>query len=54
MKRFWLFCGVVFLVLTFLGAGYVLYRRETVSAGYAAVPMVLALASLAGYRQKKQ
>ncbi|MCI8349774.1 MAG: hypothetical protein HFJ86_01250 [Oscillospiraceae bacterium] len=53
MKKLELFLSIVFLALTLIGAGYVLYRRGAVSAGYAAVPMVLALVSLLFYRGKR-
>ena len=53
MKRFALILSVVFIIFTFLGAGYVLYNRATANAGYALIPMVFAVASMALYRQKK-
>lgn len=37
---------VVFSLLTFIGAGYVLINHGTVSAGYRVVPMMFALAFL--------
>lgn len=53
MKKIALVLSIIFIVLTFLGAGYVLSNGGRVNAGYAVVPMVFALASLALYRQKK-
>ena len=40
---------LVFIALTFLGGIYVLSHRGMVSAGYAVVPSVLAVASLSLY-----
>ncbi|MDE7245583.1 MAG: hypothetical protein K2O18_16640 [Oscillospiraceae bacterium] len=55
MKKLFLLLSAVFVILTFAGAAYVLYHNGTVNAGYACVPMVLALACLSCYRklQKK-
>lgn len=53
MKKFSFVLSTVFIILTFIGAGYVLYNHGEVNAGYAVVPMVLALASSSLYRQKK-
>ena len=55
MKKLFLVLSIVFTVLTFAGAGYILYHSGTVNAGYACVPMVLTLACLSCYRavQKK-
>ena len=44
---------VLSILLTFIGAGYVLYNRGRVNAGYAAIPLVFALASIAFYRNRK-
>ena len=54
MKKLYLVLCVVFGILTFVGAGYVLTNHGQVNAGYACVPMVLTLAFLALYRNKKQ
>ena len=35
--------SVVFIILTFIGAGYVLLNDGKVNAGYACVPMIFAL-----------
>ena len=53
MKKMTLVLSIIFTVLTFAGAGYVLYNRGRENAGYAVVPMVLALACITIYRQKK-
>lgn len=44
MRRIVAIIGLVFAALTIVGAGYVLLNYGNVSAGYAAVPMVLTLA----------
>ena len=54
MKKILFVLSMVFIVLTFAGAIYVISSKGEVNAGYAAIPMVLALASLAGYRGCKK
>ncbi len=51
MKKLALVFSILFALLTFEGAGYVLYHGGAVNAGYAVVPMVLALDCLAFYRK---
>lgn len=53
MKRFAQILSIIFVILTFVGAGYIWYHHGTVSAGYAVVPMLFALVSILFYRQKK-
>ncbi|MBU9738100.1 hypothetical protein [Diplocloster agilis] len=48
-----LILSIIFLILTFAGAGYILYNGGKVNAGYACVPMVIALVSMAFYRKYK-
>jgi len=50
MKTVLLVASIVFIALTFVGTVFVLTSNETASAGYAVIPMVIALACLAGYR----
>jgi len=50
MKKILLILSVVFVILTFAGAIYVLMNKGTVSAGYAVVPMTLSLACSNVYR----
>lgn len=50
MKIFLLVISIVFIVLTFVGAVFVLTSSSTANAGYAVIPMVFALISVAGYR----
>ena len=52
MKTLTLVLSIIFIVLTFAGAGYVLLNEGKVNAGHAVVPMVFALASVWLYRQK--
>lgn len=52
MKKAALVLGIIFVVLTFAGAGYVLFSGGKVNAGYACVPMVSALACFSLYRRK--
>ena len=54
MKKVLLALSILFVVLTMAGAIYVISSEGEVNAGYAAIPMVLALASLAGYRGCKK
>ena len=53
MKKAALVLSIILIILTFIGAGYVLYNRGRVNAGYAAIPLVFALASIAFYRNRK-
>lgn len=53
MKRLSLVLSITFVVLTFVGAGYVLFRQGNANAGYAAVLMVFALASILFCKRKK-
>lgn len=53
MKKLAFIASIVFIVFTFIGAGYVLFNRGEVNAGYAVVPMVLALVGMSFYRHIK-
>lgn len=53
MKVFFLIFSIVFIVLTFAGAGYVLCSHGQANAGYAVVPMVFSLVGLSFYRKYK-
>lgn len=39
MNKFALVMSIIFMILTFVGAGYVLINHGQVNAGYAVVPM---------------
>ena len=46
--------SIVFVILTFLGAGYVVYNEGTVSPGYAIVPMLFGIVFQQLYRNSKK
>jgi hypothetical protein len=54
MKKAALILGIIFLVLTFVGGGYVLINHGQVSAGYAVVPGIWAMICLGFYRSGKR
>ena len=43
MKKIILILWVIFIVLTFVGAGYIIFNGGKPNAGYACVPMVFSL-----------
>ena len=45
---------IVFVVLTFAGAGYVFLNGGTANAGYACIPMLFALLFAGAYRSSKK
>ena len=53
MKRAALVFSIIFTVLTIVGAGYVLYNGGRVNAGYAVIPMIFTLISIAFFRKSK-
>lgn len=53
MKKLSLILGIIFMILTFVGGGYVLMNHGQVSAGYAIVPMLWCMIFLGFYRHKK-
>jgi len=53
MKKASLILSIIFIILTFVGAGYVLYNGGNINAGYAIIPMVLALVCITFYRNRK-
>lgn len=53
IKKLTLIASVIFIILTFVGAGYILLNGGKVNAGYACVPMVFALISISFYRKYK-
>lgn len=53
MKRAALVLSIMFVALTFVGAGYVLYNGGRGNAGYAVVPMIFALAGIAFFHKVK-
>ena len=53
MKKAALILSIIFIILTFVGAGYVLYNGGKINAGYAIIPMVFALVCIAFYLNRK-
>lgn len=53
MKKGLLAASIVFIILTFVGIGYVLTTKGQANAGYAIIPMLLALVSMVAYRKHK-
>lgn len=53
-KRVFLVLYILFVVLTFVGAGYVLYNKGAVNAGYTLVPMLFGLVFGMFYRNSKK
>lgn len=54
MKQIVLIFGVIFLILTFIGGGYVLINHGQVNAGYAVVPGIWAMICFGFYRSRKR
>jgi len=54
MKKLYFSLFLLFAVLTFAGAGYVLFNHGEPNAGYACAPMALAIAFGTLYRSKKE
>ena len=53
MKKVVLIAGIIFLILTFAGGGYVLANHGRVNAGYAVVPGLWCMICFGCYRTKK-
>lgn len=43
MKRLYFILSIVFIILTFIGAMYVIFGGDNISAGYAVIPMLWAI-----------
>lgn len=54
MKKLFFVFSILFVLLTFVGAIYVVCHRGEANAGYAAIPMLFALVSMNIYRQQKK
>ena len=54
MKKAALILGIIFLILTFIGGGYVLINHEQANAGYAVVPGVWTMICFGFYRNGKR
>ena len=53
MKKVSLILGIVFLILTFIGGGYVLIPHGQINAGYAVVPAIWCMICFGFYRRHK-
>lgn len=54
MKKVLFIMTLVFGILTFVGAGYVLYNSGQVNAGYAVIPMIFCIGCLSSYNVLKK
>ena len=45
---------IIFTILTFIGAGYVIYNKGQVNAGYSVIPMLFGLVFARLYRESKK
>ena len=52
MKMIALILGVIFLILTFIGAGYVMINNGQPNAGYAVIPGIWTVVCFGIYRGK--
>lgn len=54
MKKAALILEIIFLILTFIGGGYVLINQGHVNAGYAVVPGIWTMICFGFYRNGKR
>ena len=54
MRKLALIVGIIFLILTFAGGGYVIINHGEVNAGYAAIPSLFTIICFGYYRKKKE
>ncbi len=54
MRKVALILGIIFLILTFAGGGYVLFNHGQVNAGYAVIPSIWAMICFGYYRKIKE
>lgn len=52
MKKVALILGIIFLILTLVGGGYVLINHGQVNAGYVVIPALWTMICLGYYRKK--
>ena len=52
MKKIALIFGIIFLILTFVGASYVIINHGQVNAGYAVIPGMWTVVCFGTYRRK--
>ena len=53
MKKIALVLGIIFLILTFIGGGYVLVNHGQVNAGYAVIPAAWTTIFFGIYQRKR-
>ena len=54
MKTAALIMGIIFLILTFAGAGYVFINHGQVNAGYAVIPSLWTIICFGYYQKRKE
>ena len=54
MLRTWFVLCIIFILLTFAGAGYVLLNKGAAHAGGAVIPLLFALTFLVLYHRKRK
>ena len=54
MRKSALIAGIIFLILTFVGGGYVIINHGEVNAGYAAIPSLFTIICFEYYRKEKE
>lgn len=53
MKKIYTYLSICFILLTFIGVGYVLLNKGNVNPGYAVIPSLFALIFSMLQKQKK-
>ncbi|MCI8574618.1 MAG: hypothetical protein HFF89_09320 [Oscillibacter sp.] len=54
MRKLALIAGIIFLILTFAGGGYVIINHGEVNAGYAVIPSLFTIICFEYYRKEKE
>ena len=54
VKTFALIMSIIFMILTFVGAGYVLLNHGLVNAGYAVIPMCFCFVFVGVFSDQKK
>lgn len=54
MRKLALIAGIIFLILTFAGGGYVIINHGEVNAGYAVIPSLFTIICFGYYRKEKE
>ena len=53
MRKIALIFGIVFLILTFAGGGYVIMNHGQANAGYAVIPGIWTVVCFGAYQRKR-